>query len=163
MSRSIKKHRNRMSCAELRGQSLTSFPGNIQEVAASGRSRRSDFRCMERKDVGSRGGEGGGAGFASQAWVFREFGEPSEDLRDPERGQGDSLNNWNRSQTSPLQNQMHLTQRWCLINVTVIHRQSVRELERNHTTTMSLIHSYITCYNRGFYKHPLASIFTAGR
>lgn len=77
-----------MSCAELRGQSLTSFPGNIQEVrvAASGRSRWSDFRCMERKDVGS----GGGAGFASQAWVFREFGEPSEDLRDPNRGQGDS-------------------------------------------------------------------------
>lgn len=58
MSRSIKKHRNRMSCAELRGQSLTSFPGNIQEVrvAASGRSRRSDFLCTERKDVGSRKG-----------------------------------------------------------------------------------------------------------
>lgn len=83
-----------MSCAELGGQSLTSFPGNIQKVrvAASGRSRRNDFRCMERKDVGS-----GEAGFASQAWVFRDFGEPSEDLRDPERGQGDSLNNWNRA------------------------------------------------------------------
>lgn len=49
---------------------------------------------MERKDVGSRGR---GAGFVSQAWVFGEFGEPSEDLRDPERGQGDSLNNWNRA------------------------------------------------------------------
>lgn len=42
----------------------------------------------------------GGTGFASQAWVFGEFGEPGEDLRDPERGQGDSLNNWNRVNVS---------------------------------------------------------------
>lgn len=120
-----------MSRAELRGQSLTSFPGNLQEVRVAGHAGAISAAWSGR--MLAPGGRG--TGFASQAWVFHEFGEPSEDLRDPERGQGESLAHQlepcRLSPTSPLHNQTHLTLQWCLINVTVIHRGSVSELERH--------------------------------